>query len=70
MTRTLGQQVIVENVAGAGGTLAAGRVARPIQTATRCSCTISDLPQRLAYRKLPYDPARAFAGIGLITDVR
>ena len=28
MTRTLGQQVIVENVAGAGGTLAAGRAAK------------------------------------------
>ena len=28
MTRTLGQQVIVENVAGAGGTLAAGREAK------------------------------------------
>jgi tripartite-type tricarboxylate transporter receptor subunit TctC len=34
MTRTLGQQVIVENVAGAGGTLAAGREAFSISRRT------------------------------------
>ena len=42
MSKDLGQQVIVENVGGAGGTL--GRRAaspRPSPTATRCSSTIS-----------------------------
>ena len=41
MGRDLGQTVIVENVAGAGGTLGAGRVARRARTATRCCCTTS-----------------------------
>ena len=41
MTRTLGQQVLVENVAGAGGTLARDASPRPIPTATRCCCTTS-----------------------------
>jgi tripartite-type tricarboxylate transporter receptor subunit TctC len=38
MTARLGQQVIVENVAGAGGTLAAGREAK---ADADCCCTIS-----------------------------
>ena len=36
MTRDLGQQVIVENVGGAGGTLGAARVAKADPTATPC----------------------------------
>ena len=36
MSQTLGQQVVVQNMAGAGGTLAAGEVAAPSRTATRC----------------------------------
>ncbi len=34
MSRTLGQQLVIENVTGAGGTIAASRAPRP--TATRC----------------------------------
>ena len=45
MSKDLGQQVIVENVGGAGGTLGAGRVARPSPTATRCSSTTSAWPR-------------------------
>jgi tripartite-type tricarboxylate transporter receptor subunit TctC len=41
MSRTLGQQMIVENVTGAGGTLSASRVARRSPTATRFSGTTS-----------------------------
>ena len=41
MSRTLGQQIIVENVGGAGGTLGAGASPRRSPTATRFCCTTS-----------------------------
>ena len=70
MTRTLGQQVLVENVAGAGGTLGARRVATADPDGyTLLLHHIGLATSASLYRKLPYDPASAFAGIGLITDV-
>ena len=71
MTRALGQQVIVENVGGAGGTLgAAPRRDRPTPTATRCCCTTSARPPApRSTASCSYDPAEDFAGIGLVTDV-
>ena len=70
MSKTLGQQVIVENVGGAGGTLAAGRVA----TANPDGYTIlihhigmSTAPA--LYRKLRYKPTEDFAPIGLVNEV-
>src|SRR3954465_6883459 len=70
MTRTLGQQVIVENVAGAGGTLAAGREARADPDGYTLLVHHIGLASSVGlYRKLPYDPATAFAPIGRITDV-
>jgi tripartite-type tricarboxylate transporter receptor subunit TctC len=69
MTRTLGQQVIVENVGGAGGTLGAGRVARADPDGyTLLLHHIGQATSSALYRKLPYDPATAFAPIGLVTD--
>ncbi len=35
MSQTLGQQIVVENVTGAGGTIGAARVAKARPTATR-----------------------------------
>jgi tripartite-type tricarboxylate transporter receptor subunit TctC len=70
MTRTLGQQVIVENVAGAGGTLAAGREAKANPDGYTLLVHHIGLSSSVGlYRKLPYDPATAFAPIGRITDV-
>jgi tripartite-type tricarboxylate transporter receptor subunit TctC len=70
MTQTLGQQVIVENAAGAGGTIGAGRVARSKPDGyTLFLHHIGHATSAALYRKLPYDPAKDFAGIGLITDV-
>jgi tripartite-type tricarboxylate transporter receptor subunit TctC len=67
MSRTLGQQVIVENVAGAGGTTGASRLA----TATPDGYTI--LIHHLAlkaapalYNNLRYDTATAFEPLGMI----
>lgn len=70
MTTTLKQQVIVENVAGAGGTLASGKVARADKdgyTLLLHHIGISTAPS--LYRKLPFDTLKDFAAIGLITDV-
>ena len=70
MSKTLGQQIIVENVAGAGGTIAANRVAK----ASRDGYTIlihhigmSTAPA--LYRKLPYKPMSDFEPIGLVNEV-
>lgn len=70
MTTTLKQQVIVENVAGAGGTLASGKVARADKdgyTLLLHHIGISTAPS--LYRKLPFDTLKDFAAIGSITDV-
>lgn len=70
MSNDLGQQVVVKNVGGAGGTLGAGQVA----TASNDGYTLllhhigmSTAPT--LYRSLPYDPVADFAPIGLITAV-
>src|ERR1041385_8422657 len=55
MSATLKQQVIVENTLGAGGTIAANRVAHSTPPAL--------------YRKLPYDPINDFEPIGLVNEV-
>ena len=70
MTRSLGQQVIVENVGGAGGTLGAARVAKADPDGyTVLMYHIGQATSGSLYRKLPYDPATAFAPVGRVTDV-
>jgi tripartite-type tricarboxylate transporter receptor subunit TctC len=67
MAKELGQNVVVENVAGAGGTLGAARVAgaRPDgYTLLLHHIGMATIPT--LYRRLPYDP-NAFEPIGLIT---
>jgi tripartite-type tricarboxylate transporter receptor subunit TctC len=70
MSKTLKQQVIVENVGGAGGTIAANRVAK----ATPDGYTIFIYHIGMAtapalYRKLPFKPLEDFEFIGLVNDV-
>jgi tripartite-type tricarboxylate transporter receptor subunit TctC len=70
MSRDLGQQVIVENVGGAGGTLGAARVAKADPDGyTLLLHHIGMATSATLYRRLPYDPKAAFASIGLVTDV-
>lgn len=70
MSADLGQQVIVENVGGAGGTLGAGNVA----TAEPDGYTIllhhiGMATSATLYRNLAYNPTEAFEYVGLVTEV-
>lgn len=70
MSKSLGQQVIVENVGGAGGTLGAGRVAKAAPDGyTVLLHHIGQATSVALYRKLPYDTMVDFEPVGLITDV-
>jgi tripartite-type tricarboxylate transporter receptor subunit TctC len=70
MGQALGQTVIVDNVPGAGGTIASTKVAR----ATPDGYTIYIHHMGMAtanalYDKLPYDPLTSFEYIGQVADV-
>ncbi|HZH29063.1 MAG TPA: tripartite tricarboxylate transporter substrate-binding protein [Azospirillaceae bacterium] len=70
MSQTLGQQVIIENVGGAGGTLGAARVAQASPDGyTLLLHHIGQATSATLYRKLPYNVLTDFAPVGLITDV-
>lgn len=70
MTQTLGQQVVIENVGGAGGTLGAARVAKATADGyTVLLHHIGHATSATLYRKLPYDTIGDFEPIGLVTDV-
>ncbi|MEJ6783141.1 tripartite tricarboxylate transporter substrate-binding protein [Aminobacter sp. Piv2-1] len=70
MSKDLGQQVIVENVGGAGGTLGAGRVANADPDGyTLLLHHIGMATSASLYRKLAYDPLNAFEYVGLVTEV-
>src|SRR5512141_2464219 len=61
MTKTLKQQVIVENVGGAGGTIAANRVAKAAPDGyTILIHHIGMATAPALYRKLPYKPLEDF----------
>jgi tripartite-type tricarboxylate transporter receptor subunit TctC len=70
MRRNLGQEVIVVNVGGAGGTIGTARVAQAkpdgytILLGHTGQATMSSL-----YKSLPYDPIEGFEKIGLVTEV-
>jgi tripartite-type tricarboxylate transporter receptor subunit TctC len=70
MSKTLGQTIIVENVAGAGGTVAANRVAK--SSPDGYTILIHHIGMSTApglYRKLPFNPITDFEPIGLINEV-
>ena len=69
MGTNLKQQVIVENVGGAGGTLGAARVAR--SSPDGYTIFVHHVGHATApglYRKLPYNSTDSFEPIGLATD--
>ena len=70
MTKILKQQIIVENVGGAGGTIAANRVAKA--SADGYTILIHHIGMATApalYRKLTFNPITDFEPIGLINEV-
>ena len=70
MSKDLGQQVIVENLGGAGGTLAAGKAAKsPADGYTIFLHHIGQSTAPSLYRKLSYNASTDFETIGLVTDV-
>ncbi|HXV22962.1 MAG TPA: tripartite tricarboxylate transporter substrate-binding protein [Alphaproteobacteria bacterium] len=70
MQRDLGQQIVVENVGGAGGTVGAGRVAKAEPDGhTLLLYHIGLATSATLYRNLAFNPREAFAPIGLVTEV-
>jgi tripartite-type tricarboxylate transporter receptor subunit TctC len=70
MSKDLGQQVIVENVGGAGGTLGAARVAKAEPDGyTILLHHIGMSTTATLYRKLPFNALEDFEYIGLVTNV-
>ena len=69
MSEELGQQVVVKNVEGAGGTVASGQVAD--EEGDGYTMLVHHIGMSTApalYPDLPYDPLDDFKTIGLITD--
>lgn len=69
MARDLGQPVVVENFSGAGGTIAANRIAqaRPDGYAL-LSHHVGHASTATLYRRLPYSVTESFAPLGLVSD--
>ena len=70
LSERLGQQVIIENKAGAGGTIATGEVARaaPDGYTLTMGTTTTHAIAAAAYAKLPYDPVGDFEPIALVAN--
>ena len=70
MGQALGQTVVVENVAGAGGTIASTKVARAAPDGYTIYIHHMGMATAQAlYDKLPYDPMTSFEYIGQVADV-
>ncbi len=70
MSKTLGQQIVVQNTAGAGGTLGAGEVAvAPADGYTVLMHHIGMSTAPSLYGNLPYNPVEDFKTVGLVTEV-
>jgi putative tricarboxylic transport membrane protein len=69
MSKSLGHQIIIENVGGAGGTVGAARVAKATPDGyTLFLHHIGHSTAPALYRKLPFDPVNDFEPIGLINE--
>jgi tripartite-type tricarboxylate transporter receptor subunit TctC len=69
MSRTLGQTVLVENVVGAGGTLANDRVARSAPDGSTVLINhVALLAAPTLFNNLRYDTKTAFEAVGLVNN--
>lgn len=70
MSKSLGQQIIIENVGGAGGTIGVGRVVvAPADGHTILLMHIGISTAPALYRTLKYDATKDLEPIGLVTEV-
>jgi tripartite-type tricarboxylate transporter receptor subunit TctC len=70
MSADLGQQLVIENVGGAGGSLGTGRVAKAAPDGyTLLLYHIGVATFGPLYPDLPYKPGEAFDSVGLVTEV-
>ena len=70
MSRTLGQQIVIENIGGAGGTIASARAAKaPADGYTLMLYHIGLATAPALYDNLRFDVLNDFDSIGRITDV-
>ncbi len=71
MSEILGVSVVVDNRAGAGGAIGSDLVAKAVPDGHTIVVASTGSTTGLAalYPKLPYDPVRDFAPIGLVTNV-
>ena len=70
MGKALGQTVLVENAVGAGGTIAAAKVARAAPNGYTIFLHHMGMSTAPAlYKKLPFDPMKDFEYIGQVVDV-
>jgi tripartite-type tricarboxylate transporter receptor subunit TctC len=69
MSKLLGQQILIENVGGAGGTIGTTRAVRAEPDGyTLLIYHVGLSTAATLYRNLPYDTRQAFTSIGLVTD--
>jgi len=70
LSQTLGQQVVVENVGGAGGMLGANRVAKATPDGYQfvLGSTGNFAQNQTLYREPPYHAGTDFAPVGLVTE--
>ena len=70
MSAEFGQQVLIENMGGAGGSLGAARVAKADPDGyTLLLYHVGVSTFGALYPNLPYDTTTAFSSVGLVTDV-
>jgi len=66
----LKQQILIDNSAGAGGTIGAGKVAKaPADGYTILLYHIGMATSPALYRRLTFDPQKSFEYIGIVNDV-
>ena len=69
LSELLGQQFVVENRAGAGGTIAGGVVAKaPKDGYTALAISMGHAVSAVMVKHVPYDPVNDFAPIGIFTN--
>lgn len=69
LSELLGQQFVVENRPGAGGTIAGGIVTRaPADGYTLAALSMGHAVSAVMVKTVPYDPVKDFAPIGIFTN--